>query len=79
MLGSSQALDAPVVHIHRAFLCVPTCRPAQTEIYRPARSVSEPISPRSIAMAFELPPLPYDYAALEPYIDATTMQVPRHP
>lgn len=26
-------------------------------------------------MAFELSPLPYDYAALEPYIDAQTMQV----
>jgi len=26
-------------------------------------------------MAFELPPLPYDYSALEPYIDATTMQI----
>ena len=26
-------------------------------------------------MAFELPPLSYDYAALEPYIDATTMQI----
>jgi Fe-Mn family superoxide dismutase len=25
-------------------------------------------------MAFELPPLPYDYDALEPYIDAQTMQ-----
>jgi Fe-Mn family superoxide dismutase len=24
---------------------------------------------------FELPKLPYDYAALEPYIDATTMQI----
>jgi superoxide dismutase, Fe-Mn family len=24
-------------------------------------------------LAYELPPLPYDYAALEPYIDATTM------
>jgi Fe-Mn family superoxide dismutase len=24
-------------------------------------------------MAYELPPLPYDYAALEPYIDAQTM------
>ena len=30
-------------------------------------------------MSFELPPLPYDYAALEPYIDATTMQVPGAP
>jgi Fe-Mn family superoxide dismutase len=26
-------------------------------------------------MAFELPPLPYDYAALEPHIDAETMQL----
>jgi Fe-Mn family superoxide dismutase len=26
-------------------------------------------------MAFELPPLPYDYSALEPYIDAQTMQL----
>jgi Fe-Mn family superoxide dismutase len=28
-----------------------------------------------ITMAFELPPLPYDYNALEPYIDAQTMQL----
>ncbi|MCL4509349.1 MAG: superoxide dismutase [Chloroflexi bacterium] len=26
-------------------------------------------------MAYELPPLPYDYAALEPHIDAPTMRV----
>ncbi|EFH87378.1 superoxide dismutase [Ktedonobacter racemifer] len=26
-------------------------------------------------MAFELPPLPYDYKALEPYIDTQTMQL----
>ena len=26
-------------------------------------------------MAFELPPLPYDYAALEPHIDTQTMQL----
>src|ERR671935_142466 len=26
-------------------------------------------------MPFELPPLPYDYSALEPYIDAQTMQI----
>jgi Fe-Mn family superoxide dismutase len=26
-------------------------------------------------MAFQLPPLPYDYAALEPHIDAQTMQI----
>ena len=26
-------------------------------------------------MAYELPPLPYDYNALEPYIDTETMQL----
>ena len=26
-------------------------------------------------MSFELPPLPYDYSALEPYIDTQTMQI----
>ena len=26
-------------------------------------------------MAFELPPLPYDYAALEPFIDEQTMKL----
>jgi len=26
-------------------------------------------------MAFELPPLPYDYSALEPHIDARTMEI----
>src|SRR3954470_12456654 len=30
---------------------------------------------RSSTMAFTLPPLPYDYAALEPHIDAQTMQI----
>src|SRR5215211_4925463 len=28
-----------------------------------------------IDMAFTLPPLPYDYAALEPHIDTQTMQI----
>ena len=26
-------------------------------------------------MSFELPPLPYDYSALEPHIDTQTMQI----
>jgi Fe-Mn family superoxide dismutase len=26
-------------------------------------------------MAYELPPLPYDYSALEPFIDAETMHL----
>src|SRR5215211_8982232 len=29
----------------------------------------------SRTMAFELPPLPYDYSALEPHIDTQTMQI----
>src|SRR5207253_8729460 len=29
----------------------------------------------SSPMAFEVPPLPYDYAALEPHIDEATMRV----
>src|SRR6202007_1219797 len=37
----------------------------------PLQSSTEEISP----MAYELPPLPYDYAALEPYIDAETMKL----
>ena len=31
--------------------------------------------PKQIKMAFTLPALPYDYAALEPYVDATTMNI----
>src|SRR6185312_14964077 len=30
---------------------------------------------RRMTVAYELPPLPYDYAALEPYIDETTMKL----
>src|SRR6478752_7714496 len=48
-------------------------------IGRAARSFSMdrviPWSGGQITMAFELPPLPYDYNALEPYIDAQTMQL----
>ncbi len=29
----------------------------------------------SLIMAFELPALPYDFAALEPHIDARTMEI----
>jgi superoxide dismutase, Fe-Mn family len=32
-------------------------------------------SDRRITVAYELPPLPYDYAALEPYIDEATMKL----
>src|ERR1700730_10498753 len=40
------------------------------------RSASaEARSNRRTTMAFALPPLPYDFAALEPHIDAKTMEI----
>src|SRR3981081_2221116 len=36
---------------------------------------AEPRSNRRTTMAFVLPPLPYDFAALEPHIDAKTMEI----
>src|SRR5205085_6905513 len=40
------------------------------------RETSQDISSKErYPMAFELPPLPYDYNALEPYIDTQTMQL----
>ena len=63
-----------------------------------AGSASESLAPETAAsdivqlfvtaaMAFTLPPLPYDYATLEPHIDARTMEIhhtkvtlsPHHP
>jgi Iron/manganese superoxide dismutases, alpha-hairpin domain len=31
--------------------------------------------PKELRMAYEVPPLPYDYDALEPYIDQETMHL----
>src|SRR5919201_1211042 len=43
---------------------------------RAARSISSPLNrERSDQMAFEVPPLPYGYDALEPHIDEQTMRV----
>src|SRR3954453_508282 len=39
------------------------------------RFASSPPDEARFPMPFELPPLPYDYAALEPTIDAQTMQI----
>src|ERR1700693_3395850 len=44
---------------------IPACAP------NPLQSSTEEISP----MAYALAPLPYDYAALEPFIDAETMKL----
>jgi len=33
------------------------------------------LSAKNTRQAFTLPPLPYEYAALEPHIDATTMNI----
>jgi superoxide dismutase, Fe-Mn family len=39
------------------------------------RQISSPHSTRRIALAHEVPPLPYDYSALEPHIDTETMHL----
>ena len=39
-----------------------------------ARNASTATTP-GVDVAFQLPPLPYDYAALEPHIDEATMRV----
>src|SRR5919202_2670582 len=45
-------------------------------VCRGARSISSPLNrERSDRMAFEVPPLPYGYDALEPHIDEQTMRV----
>src|SRR5690349_23343122 len=41
----------------------------------PLRFVFPDIKEGSHTMAYELPPLPYDYNALEPYIDEETMHL----
>src|SRR5437870_4986867 len=35
----------------------------------------QPLRRKNVMPKFELPPLPYDFAALEPHIDAQTMQI----
>ncbi|MBF2073319.1 MAG: superoxide dismutase [Synechococcales cyanobacterium C42_A2020_086] len=40
----------------------------------PAQALGLPMRVSQAGETFTLPPLPYDYAALEPYIDAETMQ-----
>src|SRR5207302_3358111 len=40
-----------------------------------AEHILDPAARRSERMAYEVPPLPYDYNALEPHIDEQTMRV----
>jgi superoxide dismutase, Fe-Mn family len=40
-----------------------------------ASSLAQPAQPAITSEAIQLPPLPYDYAALAPYIDEETMQL----
>jgi Fe-Mn family superoxide dismutase len=40
-----------------------------------AADAVQPPAPAPVPGPFKLPPLPYDYAALEPHIDAKTMQI----
>src|SRR5919204_6782509 len=52
---------------------------AQGRLSITARSTAQPVSltpaRKGAQMAFEVPPLPYDYGALEPHIDEQTMRV----
>jgi Fe-Mn family superoxide dismutase len=55
-----------------------SCR-AKTASKRMSRSgrswLTYPMNDRRNTVAYELPPLPYDYAALEPHIDEATMKL----
>src|SRR5207253_10853031 len=42
---------------------------------RPAEHILAVQAIKELPMAFEVPPLPYDYSALEPHIDEQTMRV----
>jgi Fe-Mn family superoxide dismutase len=42
---------------------------------RSAANIADQYQEGFLTMAFELPPLPYDYSALEPHIDTQTMQI----
>src|SRR5207248_11589476 len=59
--------------------CAPDCvhygPPNPSAPPSPLRIHSRYFSKERYPMAFEVPPLPYDYNALEPYIDTQTMQL----
>jgi Fe-Mn family superoxide dismutase len=58
------------LHALAASLCLLAALAVPTGV-----QATDAASPASGAKNFTLPPLPYDYAALEPYIDAETMRV----
>src|SRR6202000_2942207 len=49
------------------------CRSSSPRIKVPQQTLTR--TTRRLPVAFELPPLPYDYAALEPTIDEATMKL----
>src|SRR5687768_7882007 len=53
------------------------CPPGEIPATRPVARQAVPSSapPGDFVMAHTLPPLPYDFAALEPHVDAQTMQI----
>src|SRR4051812_43611784 len=65
------------VHPHRAVIVVDPS-PAHSDISPQSReryAASSCLQPEESVMAFTLPPLPYDYKALEPHIDEQTMRI----
>src|SRR5918912_2938 len=58
--------------------CVPVsfpCPPRQIDRRLHYRACGRPMRRGGRVMAYELPPLPYPYNALEPYIDEETMRI----
>nr|WP_315870983.1 superoxide dismutase [Trichocoleus desertorum] len=67
-----------LVFLALAIACQPAVRvePSQVGDTAIAPTASAPTSnPSPAATSLQLPPLPYDYAALEPHIDAETMRL----
>ena len=54
-----------------ALLNAPSCASAQAPVMTDAKGAPSPVGP----LTFAQPPLPYPYAALEPSIDALTMEI----
>jgi Fe-Mn family superoxide dismutase len=70
--GYEYSLYAPfVLASHPAYKASEQLRPGPPKI----AAGKNPQPTGEIKMAYELPPLPYDYAALEPHIDEATMKL----
>src|SRR6185437_6808278 len=73
LFSASKPLHPNTVHAHPLpWEMYPLRVPSRT---RPHFEQKSPTKRRRTTLAYELSPLPYDYAALEPHIDAETMKL----